>query len=191
MEEARHPRQPISYDHFPVEPGEAPDHNQAENPLGPPFNPVMSVASTNRPLTLLPSGEAAQPSGPHSFNPEQTLHTEAPEYEETGVAPPPFTVYMHAHAAEPPCPPGLESHHSSSLGGSHTTESSRHHVPLSPPPSRPPTASAPPAYTPSPSDSVLTQSAIALPVSQNVTPAGPQTHSPPPLPSSHAVPALS
>lgn len=185
MEEARHPRQPISYDHFPVEPGEASEHNEAGPTLGQQLNSTVMSAASASPITLPPGAHLA--SGPiRHFNPDQT---HAPDYD-TAVAPP---IYMHgSETTGPPCPPGLESLHSSSEGtpvtGSHA--SSRHHVPLSPPSSRPPTASAPPAYSPSDPGSVHTRSAHAL--DQNSLEALPALpHSSPSSHSSHAAPVPS
>lgn len=124
MEEERYPRPPMSYDHFPVEPGD-------EVPVISRPAPVMATSS--RPITIPPP-------------PEGLVY----EYGQDVVLGPPTTT-KHRGSMSPP--PGLET----------AVQRPSANVP-SPSSSRPPTASAPPAYTPPGSEDHLTAGSIPVPL---------------------------
>lgn len=111
MEEARRPRKPISYDHFPVEPGEASEHSEVEVGITHPPKLAMD-ASWNRYLTPPPSllSGSGPISPPPSFNPTSMLHPEPLHcvYDENSVPPSPFPADMQGPLVSPP---GLEDHH--------------------------------------------------------------------------------
>ncbi|KAG8838287.1 hypothetical protein FRC18_005203 [Serendipita sp. 400] len=177
MEEARRPRVPISYDHFPVEDGdgEALQHHSQDvvvgrQPLTIPagsgsrsspshhhVRPSSAASSTIPPASTSPvtypqpvyayrhhrPTRSQSSSANSSINGEDaplTSQGDAPRYEEA-VIPPPPAFYSDPNAptitSRPPPPPGLEDLQRPAELNPSTL----------PALSRPPTASAPPAYT--------------------------------------------
>lgn len=217
MEEARHPRQPISYDHFPTDEDES--GPMAGNQMNNSRNgnlPTMSMAS-NAAAVSVPRSADGRGRGPiavpqpvyspgHRDQPsvqnalgiasstrsswvedevdtrqtgEEPLTDRIPLYSEleaSAIEPPPFTQDMRQML-----PPGLERHTNSSPsvpGTGAATPNTHPQMPLTPPPSRPPTASEPPAYTPSDADTSGTNSNANLPITTTTQQAPPSSQSP-------------
>ncbi|KAG8835262.1 hypothetical protein FRC17_004569 [Serendipita sp. 399] len=181
MEEARHPRVPISYDHFPVEDGDAEGlqhHGQDVAPSRQPLTTGADLSSRSSPshhhVGSLPLASSTIPPATTTLTYPQPVYAyrhhrptrsqsssanssvngetaplasqgDIPRYEdnEDPILPPPPAFYSDSinpvTTIRLPPPPGLEDVQRPTDGRQEVSSV----------PSRPPTASAPPAYTPS------------------------------------------